>query len=131
MDQVTTEILNFSKPSSCGGPGIWSVGTERDVTTTNGCLPLGIRLPHVEYKLFKMEQDSHGQSLLFIGQRPTDGSSPGTPEKHPTSFQAPLLLCKRQAITAKAPNAEGPHWVVTISSCYFSPHATQGLALFE
>lgn len=32
MDQVTTEILNFSKPSSCGGPGIWSVGTARGMS---------------------------------------------------------------------------------------------------
>ena len=87
MDQVTTDILHCSKPSSCGGPGFWSVNTERDVTATNGCLPLGIRLPHVEYELFKTEQDPHGQSLLFIGQRPTDGSSPDTPEKRPISFQ--------------------------------------------
>ncbi|XP_007525206.2 protein APCDD1-like isoform X2 [Erinaceus europaeus] len=93
MDQVTTAMLNFSEPSSCGGPGAWSLGTERDITATNGCLPLGIRLPHVEYELFKMERDSLGQSLLFIGQRPTDGSSPSTPERRPTSYQSPLVLC--------------------------------------
>ncbi|XP_004430295.1 PREDICTED: protein APCDD1-like [Ceratotherium simum simum] len=97
MDQVTTAMLSFSEPSSCGGPGAWSLGTERDVTATNGCLPLGIRLPHVEYELFKMEQDPLGQSLLFIGQRPTDGSSPDTPQKRPTSYQAPLVLCDAEA----------------------------------
>ena len=69
MDRVTTAMLNFSEPSSCGGPGAWALGAERDITATNGCLPLGIRLPHVEYELFRMERDPLGQSLLFIGDR--------------------------------------------------------------
>nr|XP_045012337.1 protein APCDD1-like isoform X2 [Jaculus jaculus] len=106
MDQVTTAMLNFSEPSSCGGPGTWSVGTERDVTTTNGCLPLGIRLPHIEYELLKIEQDPRGRSLLFIGERPTDGSSPNTPEKRPTSYQPPLVLCRGQA---RNPHKPPPH----------------------
>lgn len=47
MDQVTTAMLNFSEPSSCGGPGAWALGASvLDITATNGCLPLGIRLPH-------------------------------------------------------------------------------------
>ncbi|EPY79986.1 adenomatosis polyposis down-regulated 1-like isoform 2 [Camelus ferus] len=148
--KVTTAMLNFSEPSSCGGPGAWSLGTERDVTatngclplgirlphveyelftmeqdplgqsllfigqrptdgsTTNGCLPLGIRLPHVEYELFTMEQDPLGQSLLFIGQRPTDGSSPDTPEKRPTSYQAPLVLCDGAARDFSRPPQHRP-----------------------
>ncbi|XP_023615213.1 protein APCDD1-like [Myotis lucifugus] len=108
MDQVTTAVLNVSEPSSCGGPGAWSLGRERDVTATNGCLPLGIRLPHVEYELFKVEQDPLGQSLLFIGQRPTDGSSPDTPEKRPTSYQAPLVLCNGAAQDFSQPPQHGP-----------------------
>uniref|UniRef100_A0A8C5UYK5 APC down-regulated 1 like n=1 Tax=Microcebus murinus TaxID=30608 RepID=A0A8C5UYK5_MICMU len=108
MDRGTAAMLNLSEPSSCGGPGAWTVGTERDVTATNGCLPLGIRLPHVEYELFKVEHDALGQSLLFIGQRPTDGSSPDTPEKRPTSYQAPLVLCRGDARDPSGPPRHEP-----------------------
>ncbi len=76
----------------CGIEGKWALGVEQDLSITKGCKPLGLSLPHVEYELMKIEKDHH-KYLLYIGQRPSDGSSPITPRDRPTSFQPALVKC--------------------------------------
>uniref|UniRef100_A0A8C6T0T5 Adenomatosis polyposis coli down-regulated 1-like n=1 Tax=Neogobius melanostomus TaxID=47308 RepID=A0A8C6T0T5_9GOBI len=81
FDPATAKLLDATRPGKCGLSGVWDIGTERDITTTHGC------------SLFKIEVDHRKQALLFIGERPTDGSSPDRPQKRPTSFQTPLAQC--------------------------------------
>ncbi|XP_026163000.1 protein APCDD1-like [Mastacembelus armatus] len=93
MDKPTAKWLNGTRPGKCGQAGDWEVGVEKDLTPTDGCTVLSIKLPHKEYELFKTELDHRRHPLLFIGERPTDGSSPDRPHRRPTSFQPPMMLC--------------------------------------
>ncbi|XP_041112822.1 protein APCDD1-like [Polyodon spathula] len=100
LDRATVLMLNASEKGTCGEAGSWTLGQEQDITGTQGCASLGITLPHNEYELFKTQLDHKQRPLLFIGERPTDGSSPDRPEKRPTSYQAPLVQCTGTVETA-------------------------------
>ena len=78
--------------SGAASQGNGAVGKEQDLSITKGCRPLGLRVPHVEYELMKIEKDHH-KYKLFVGQRPSDGKSPVTPDDRPTSFQPALIKC--------------------------------------
>ncbi|XP_071759993.2 protein APCDD1-like [Centroberyx gerrardi] len=93
LEESTAKVLNGTRPGNCGRAGGWEVGAEQDLTPTDGCSVLGIKLPHKEYELFKIELNHRKHPLLFVGERPTDGSSPDRPQRRPTSFQAPMVLC--------------------------------------
>ncbi|XP_019952061.2 protein APCDD1-like [Paralichthys olivaceus] len=93
MEEPSAKLLNGTRPGKCGRAGRWEVGVEQDLTPTDGCTVLGIKLPHKEYELFKSEVDHRKHPLLFIGERPTDGSNPDRPQRRPTSFQAPMVPC--------------------------------------
>lgn len=92
-DEPTAKLLNGTRQGKCGRKGGWEVGVEQDLTPTDGCMLLGIKLPHKEYELFKAQLDHRKHPLLFVGERPTDGSSPDRPHRRPTSFQPPMVLC--------------------------------------
>lgn len=80
----------------------WKVGYEQDVTMTDGCAVLGLRVPHTERQVARVERHEH-QLLLFMGQIPTPTGDGGftlraaSPRGHgdvrPTSFAPPLVKC--------------------------------------
>ncbi len=69
-DQALLRELNSTQNGRCGQPGGWETGVEQDITWTDGCDTLGIRLPHKEYELFKMGVDHKGCPCCSMGKGP-------------------------------------------------------------
>lgn len=100
LDFQMVGFLNNYLGRNCGENSSWEIRKTKDVTSTNGCVALGITLPNVEYELMKTEYEHRG-SFLYVGQRPSDFVSLSTPKNRPTSFQSPLLKCGEQNVVKK------------------------------
>lgn len=88
-------IYDMKLPGLCGS-GEWTINIPKELSTTNGCAPLGITLPSVLTDIVKFEVDYKGSSLLFLGQVHTDIMHPESIER-PSAFQLPLVKCGADA----------------------------------
>ncbi|CAH1155311.1 unnamed protein product [Phaedon cochleariae] len=70
----------------------WKVNVPKELSSTNGCAPLGISLPSVLKDVVKLEMDYRGSCMLFLGQVDTDGL-PSASNERPSAFQLPLVRC--------------------------------------
>lgn len=84
-------IYDMKLPGLCG-TGEWTVHVPKELSTTNGCAPLGITLPSVLTDIVKLEVDYRGSFLLFLGQVHTDSLQTESTER-PSAFQLPLVKC--------------------------------------
>ncbi|CAH1779468.1 unnamed protein product [Owenia fusiformis] len=91
-DIKASNTLNNNNGEECGTRR-WETGIQQDVTPTKGCRVFGISIPFTEYEIAKVEKRKDSKTLLYLGQRPSNGASPTTPELRPTSFQAPVVKC--------------------------------------
>lgn len=92
QDFQMVNLMNSYAGNGCGKAGSWRIGITQDVTGTDGCVTLGVSLPHVEYETMKTEYE-YRNSYLYIGQRPSNFVSLSLVENRPTSFQNALVRC--------------------------------------
>lgn len=92
-DGTTRELNAMTRNNKCGRDGEWVTGSAMDISQSKGCQLYGISLPHTEYDLLKMEFNENQDRELYVGQRPTDGTSPTSPSSRPTSYQIPMRKC--------------------------------------
>lgn len=92
QDFQMVNFMNSYGGDKCGKAGGWKLGVTQDVTGTDGCITLGVELPHIEYELMKTEYDAM-ESFLYVGQRPSNYVSLSYAKNRPTSFQNALIRC--------------------------------------
>lgn len=85
-------MLDEMKSNRNCGSGPWEKDIPRELSSTNGCLQLGILIPSIQYEIVRTNIDFHGSTLLFMGQADTD-NQPRTKFQRPTAFQDPLVHC--------------------------------------
>ncbi|KAL3275704.1 hypothetical protein HHI36_020453 [Cryptolaemus montrouzieri] len=90
LDQRMTQ--DFHLPGVCGLDE-WEVNVPKELSSTNGCLPLGIILPSVQMDIMKIEMSFKGALLLYLGQTDTDNMPDIAKNERPTAFQLPLVKC--------------------------------------
>lgn len=93
-------IYDMRLPGLCGQDE-WEVNVPKELSSTNGCMQLGITLPSKQFDIVKMEMDYKGSCLLFMGQIETDSLHVATNER-PTAFQLPLIKCGEVATYSQA-----------------------------
>lgn len=86
------EMLDELKHSRSCGSGLWQLGIPRELSSTNGCLQLGILIPSIQYEIIRIDMDFKGSTLLLMGQADTD-NQPRTKYQRPTAYQDPLIHC--------------------------------------
>lgn len=91
-DFQMVQYLNSYHGNGCGKAKAWKIGVMQDVTSSNGCVTLGIKLPNIEYEIMKTDSIKD-KSFLYVGQRPSDFVSMSVRKNRPTSFQSPLVKC--------------------------------------
>jgi len=103
-DESTARNLNGLKGNRCGLDGSWKVGRMQDVTSTGGCLGLGIRVPTVANDLLKMDLNGVGHPQLYFGiaENPAEVAPPADQTSssgrdlplRPTSYLPPMERCR-------------------------------------
>jgi len=84
LNTVATGILNSLPAGTCGS-NPYKVDVSQDLVPTNGCSFFGIVIPSQEVQLIKREF-----GLLFLAQRPNNGTIPSLPSQRGTTYTYPL-----------------------------------------